>query len=348
MVALAVLAGMFLAGCPPQTAVTVSPTTLNFSATDGEKTFQVWNAGTATMDFTLTVPADKGWIQITKVEGGADAYVNDDQLSGGGTSTGPTSKVTVTVKVDRTWSEKAITLGTGTILVASDAGGNAEVVVTTEPEKHTYQFSGGFSANGKTIAFVPDGSLSYYAAQQAAAATNKYPTDISDPSDRESVEFPSDSDWVEAATLRGLGIPFYGEYFTNFFIGAGGSVSFAEPGAALQDPIAQHFALPQITGLSAVDATAGGNVYLSQDFAKVAVTYHDVPTAGDASKLNRFQIEMFFNGEVHLTYLEVLATSGLLGLSAGNGSASGYTTTDISGGTNLPPYNTSTLKAAAY
>ena len=61
----------------------------------------------------------------------------------------------------------------------------------------------------------------------------------------------------------------------------------------------------------------------------MAVTYQDVPEYG-ASTTNSFQIELFYDGRIRVTYLELAAQYGLAGLSAGQGIPALFAASDLS------------------
>src|ERR1035441_4785941 len=84
------------------------------------------------------------------------------------------------------------------------------------------------------------------------------------------------------------------------------------------------------TGQSAVSGS-GGTISWKQLADRLAVTYQAVPVYGSTTQTNSFQIELFFSGTIRITYLNLNAVSGLVGLSAGAGLpinfvASDYTT----------------------
>jgi hypothetical protein len=62
----------------------------------------------------------------------------------------------------------------------------------------------------------------------------------------------------------------------------------------------------------------------------VAVTFQGVPVFGNPSLTNSFQIEMFYDGAIRITYLKVAFQNGLAGLSAGNGVPTAFTESHFS------------------
>jgi hypothetical protein len=63
---------------------------------------------------------------------------------------------------------------------------------------------------------------------------------------------------------------------------------------------------------------------------RLAVTFEDVPEKGTVN-LNSFQVELFFEGTIRITYLSIDAADGLAGLSDGNGLPEDFVESDFSG-----------------
>jgi hypothetical protein len=69
---------------------------------------------------------------------------------------------------------------------------------------------------------------------------------------------------------------------------------------------------------------------------RVAVTYQNVVKAG-TSDANSFQIEMFYDGRIRLTWLDVATTYGVVGLSKGLGVPTNFHSSDFSAYAACPP-----------
>jgi hypothetical protein len=79
-----------------------------------------------------------------------------------------------------------------------------------------------------------------------------------------------------------------------------------------------------------LNPSVAGTVSWKQTADRIAVTYQDVPELG--SELgNSFQLELFFDGRVGITLLEISAEDGLAGLSEGLGVPPEFTEMDLSG-----------------
>jgi hypothetical protein len=93
---------------------------------------------------------------------------------------------------------------------------------------------------------------------------------------------------------------------------------------------ASHFALPRISALyQDLDPSAGGTVTWKQLSDRVAITYLAVPIFGSSTQTNNFQVELFFDGRIRLTYLNLNTPGGLVGLSAGTGQPANFVASDF-------------------
>jgi hypothetical protein len=84
--------------------------------------------------------------------------------------------------------------------------------------------------------------------------------------------------------------------------------------------LADHFASPAVSGLRTdLDATAtGASVTLLEAADGVVVTYTDIPETG-VTDTNTFQIVLYNDGNIELSYEDVTAVSAVIGLSGGGG-----------------------------
>jgi hypothetical protein len=75
---------------------------------------------------------------------------------------------------------------------------------------------------------------------------------------------------------------------------------------------------------------SGGTISWKQLADRVAVTYQAVPVYGSATQTSNFQVEMFFDGRIRLTYLALNTPGALVGLSAGTGVPASFFASDFS------------------
>lgn len=315
------VAGLALTGCPPdEPQLTLSTATLHFGTQENpavpgqqiyelQKTFTVANTGDDGTTLVFTVEADKPWITV-------NAPVT--------TIVAPAAPVVVTVTINREYSDlaKSMAFTEGMVTVKSSIA-NKTVQVTTAPDYYTQAFTGGVDLLGKSLRFSPNGGLSYYGLNVSNIVADPSPTDPAngfptDPTGGLLLNFSALGDPVWAAPLGNKTVPFYGQNYDTLYISSQGWVSFGEPGKN-PSSLGNHFATPQISGFP-VDATQPGSmVSFKQDADKVIVTYEGAPTAGTTPPSpNDFQIELFFNGDIQVSYLDIdPAVTGVIGLSLG-------------------------------
>ncbi len=163
-----------------------------------------------------------------------------------------------------------------------------------------------------TLTFMPDGSGSYYQACLNEAAG--FPVDPNG-----GTEIPlRDDDYVQI-DLGNEQIEFYGTGYETVYIGSNGYITFLSGDAGYLESYESHFNLPRISALfDDLDPSSGGKVSYKQLSDRFVVTYENVPEFS-LSKTNSFQIEMFYDGRIRITYLDIAAGDGLIGLSDGFG-----------------------------
>jgi hypothetical protein len=329
---LAALLAISLAGCPRNPDLAVSATSHHFgidpNTSDYETTwnFQAWNSGAAGTSLVFTVESNVPWATISPVTAGE--------------STGADDKVTFTVTIDREYSEldKALAFASGIVTVKSSVR-NREIAITTAPDYFTESIASGAELDQTALTFTPNGGPSFYG--KTRADITDFPTD---PAGGLLLDFDAFGDPIKAGLFGDEEVSFYGKSYETLYIGSGGWLSFGVPGNN-SATLGQHFSVPQIAMIP-VDATDDdAMVSYLQDDDKLAITFENAPSANDPNGTNDFQIELFFNGIVRLSFLNVdPAVSGIVGFSVG-GAAGGVPPTDFIE-SDLEDANTEPLKVA--
>jgi alpha-tubulin suppressor-like RCC1 family protein len=176
----------------------------------------------------------------------------------------------------------------------------------------------------QTLIFVPDRSKSFYTVCKTPAFS--FPTD---PSGGTVISFTDDS-YAAVRLDSGAEIPFYGVRYQTFFIGSNGYVTFSSGDVTYQESLATHFSQPRISALfDDLNPSHGGKVSWKQLADRAVVTFQAVPK-NHSGKGNSFQIEIFFDGTLRLTYLDIALRDGLAGLSRGGGIAAEFAESDLS------------------
>jgi hypothetical protein len=91
-----------------------------------------------------------------------------------------------------------------------------------------------------------------------------------------------------------------------------------------------HFSTKRISGLfQDLDPSWGGMVSKKQLSDRIAITWENVPEYG-AGNSNTFQIELYFDGRIQLSWLGIDSDDGIVGLSKGGGLPEDFQDIDFS------------------
>ena len=140
----------------------------------------------------------------------------------------------------------------------------------------------------------------------------------------------SDDGTAQVVLSGGKTVQLYGQSYGSLWVNANGNLTFTSGDGDYTESLSEHFAVPRVAACyDDFNPAAGGTVSWKQLANRVAVTWQNVPEY-NTSNQNTFQIELFFNGVVRLSYLAVAATDGIAGLSEGEGLDPGYLETNLS------------------
>lgn len=181
-----------------------------------------------------------------------------------------------------------------------------------------------------TFTFTPEGS-SYRVCREPATAFATTPLAAT------PLQIGDDA-FTEVTLTNGVVLPFFGKQYSSFFVADNGNLTFTKGAAEFTESIEAHFSLPRISLLfDDLDPTKQGQISWQQLDDRVAITWLNLPEYRDLDT-NSFQAELFFDGRIRLTYLEIDAWDGLIGLSPGGGVPENFQESDFSRyGACLPP-----------
>ena len=184
------------------------------------------------------------------------------------------------------------------------------------PEYFTERFSSSDNdLENFSILWTPNGSVDYYG--MCGYEIAELPTD---PAGGEVLELRQSS--FERITLASWAlIPFYGVDYDTFYVSGNGTITFTAGDTSFNPTLEQHFALPRISGLfTHLNPLIGGVVSWKQLHDRAVITFANVPEQSAIDESNTFQVEMFFDGRIRVSYLEIDADRRhRAGLSDGNG-----------------------------
>jgi len=283
---------------------------------------QVIDGRNATIAFAADEPA-RGTVHF-----GFSCGSLTETVTGSGYSTAPTVHLTG-LDDNATYFYTVTTDDEAGNAATDDNGGACYAFVTPKiPYYFTELFTPGGNDLGNTsLIFTPDGSVDFYSA--CAQEITQLPTD---PTGGTPVAFTygGNDDYALVTLAGGATVSLYGVSYGTFYVGSNGYVTFGSGDVSPTETIARHFDRPRISAwFDDLNPAAGGSVTWKDCGDWVAVTYANVPEYGTGNS-NTFQIEMFANGTITLSYLSMVAADGLAGLSAGNGVDPYYYETDLS------------------
>ena len=198
----------------------------------------------------------------------------------------------------------------------------------------TEQFAGGgdaFDLTNKSVTFFPSLDDASYTAE--IQQISKLPTD---PTGGTNLALGDDA--FSFVKLTGsAAISIYGSSFTGFYVGSNGYITFTEGDQDYSESLADHFDTLRVSGLFCdLNPTAAGQVSWKQLGDSAVVTWENVPEYG-TNNSNTFQIALFFDGSIRISWLGVEAEQCIVGLSEGLGMPSDFEETDFSELPEAPP-----------
>lgn len=209
-----------------------------------------------------------------------------------------------------------------------DNGGSCYTFTTPDiPEFFTEAFDSDNDLDNLTLLFEPDGSGDFY--RGCAEGNSALPTD---PSGGSSLSFSPSSDdgYAQVNLTGGATVSLYGTTYSSFYVGTNGYVTFESGDTTYDDYTTVHFDQPRVSALfDDLNPSSGGSVTYKQLAEHVAVTWQNVPEWSTGGS-NTFQIELFFDGRIHISYRALSAADGTVGLSTGGGQDPDFYETDLS------------------
>lgn len=240
-------------------------------------------------------------------------------------STGASVAVTVSL------APTALLLNTGvysgSIYFSNVNSGSAQsrafVLRVAQPDYFTELFRNNLDLQDVAFTFTPDGSASFYRICRENV-TNFF----TDPAGGAVLVLDDDSFSTES--IIGFHVSLYGRSTNEVHVGSNGFITFDEGDEDYTESTFDHFALPRVSGLFRdLNPEQGGEVRWQQLSNRVAATWLRLTEYG-RNNTNSFQIEMFFDGRIRITYLQMDADSGLAGVSRGDGLPFGFDDSDFS------------------
>jgi len=206
---------------------------------------------------------------------------------------------------------------------SEDNGGNCFGFMTPQvPDYFSEQFGGAIDLDGTSILFTPNGSIDFYVA--CVETINSLPVD---PAGGTTLSLGDDS---SSSVNSSSTLPFYGADWGTIHVNSNGNITFNGGDSDYSESMGEHFSQPRISMLwDDLNPSAGGIVSWKETDNSMVVTFENVPQYSTTNS-NTFQAELFFNGDLRLSWNGLEAASGIIGLSAGEGTDPDFLPTDLS------------------
>ncbi len=215
-------------------------------------------------------------------------------------------------------------------LTTNDNGGACFTFTTPAvPDFFTELYSTGTNdLDNRSNTFTPAPTIDGYTA--CSETISVLPID---PSLHPAIVLPGtqDNQFLQVNLTGGETVKLFGTNYSSFFIGSNGYITFTAGDTDSSESVADHFDTPRISGMfDDLDPAEGGSVRVLQQTDSVVVTWLNIPQNGVSGDTNTFQIQMFFDGTIRISWLGISATDGLAGLSRGAGQDPDFTESDLS------------------
>jgi M6 family metalloprotease-like protein len=272
--------------------------------------YGLFNAGDTSINYTAA--KTQPWLSLSSTFG----------------ALAPSATTTVTVSLGAAANSLAMGIYSDTVVFSNLDDGTTqgrEVTLTVGTIKYYTEL---FSSNDNdldyhTLTFTPDASPHFYSMTCTSAAA--FPTDPTGG----TVINTGDDGSILTNLGSGQTVKLYGTSYSSFYVGGNGYITFTAPDTGWTESFLEHFDLPRISLLfDDWQSDVAGTISWKQLADRAVVSYQNIREWGIANSSN-FQVEMFFNGVIRLTYLDIAALDGLAGLSRGTGIPVNFVETDL-------------------
>jgi hypothetical protein len=177
-----------------------------------------------------------------------------------------------------------------------------------------------------TISLVPNESIDFY--EVCSATATELPTD---PNGGTPIAL-DDDDSYNLVLQDGKTVQLYGSSYASFWINSNGNLTFTSADDSYDETLSIHFDQPRVSPLFddlSPDPNNVGPISAKQTDELVAVTFENIPEY-DTNNSNTFQVELFFDGEIRITWLGIQVRDAIVGVSEGTGTPGDFVESDLS------------------
>jgi hypothetical protein len=166
-----------------------------------------------------------------------------------------------------------------------------------------------------TLTFTPNDSPDFYSVCRTPATV--FPTN---PAGGVQLNLPQDGGFPPLVPIDvpgGNSVKLYGQSYTTMNLNQlGGHIDFGMPSLGNVESLEAHFSSPRISMLYDAFNVVFGTISKKELPDRLVITYQNVSEL-EVTNQNSFQCEMFYDGRIRMTWLNIAAVDGLVGLSAG-------------------------------
>ncbi|MCA9310845.1 MAG: S8 family serine peptidase, partial [Phycisphaerales bacterium] len=214
-----------------------------------------------------------------------------------------------------------------------DDGGVCHTFTTAPiPAFLTEQFLSGSDLEGMSLTLTPSSSLDRYHGCTGPIAG--FPTD---PTGGTVLAVGDDSP-VNVTLSASKTVTLFGTSYSNVWVSPNGYITLGASDTSRIETPATHFGLARVAAVfDDLNPAFAGTVSWKQLPDRAVFTWQGVAQFAMTDS-NSFQIEMFFDGVIRISWVELDTPDFLAGISAGGGVDPDYVTTDLSALSDCGPY----------
>ncbi len=186
--------------------------------------------------------------------------------------------------------------------------------------------AGNQDMSNRSILFIRDNSPGGYSACTTNGAAMSFPT-----SPEGATILSLGDDDAKLIDITPHSFSFYGIEYNSFYVSSNGYLTFGQREDDHTESIEDHFRLPRISGLyNDLDPLTAGDISYELFDDRTVVTFDGVAELGSSSSTQSFQIELFYDDSIRITWLEINSPTGVAGISPGGGVPSDFQMADMS------------------
>jgi hypothetical protein len=210
---------------------------------------------------------------------------------------------------------------------SSDDNSGACYTFTTPdiPDFFTEQFAAGSDLAGTALFLAPSAGVDQYDACSFPIAG--FPTD---PTGGTTLGVADDTP-VNVSLTGGNSVSLYGTSYTDVWVAPNGYITLGISDSTYTETFADHFENPRVAALfDDLNPTDAGTVSWKEEADRAVFTWDAVQEYSSPGILNSFQIEMFFDGSIQISWVDIQIADFIAGISEGTGLDPDFLPSDLS------------------